>query len=71
MNELQAAGVQYGAARPGVISQFFLAWVLPIAVMVLLWNLLARRMGGAGQSVFSIGKSRARLVADPDTGVTL
>jgi cell division protease FtsH len=70
VNELQAAGVQYGAARPGFISQFFLAWVLPIAVMVLLWNLLARRMGGASQSIFAIGKSRARLVADPDTGVT-
>ena len=70
MNELQAAGVQYGAARPGFISQFLLAWVLPIAVMVLLWNLLARRMGGAGQSLLAIGKSRARLVADPDTGVT-
>ena len=70
MNELQAAGVKYGAVRPGVISQFFLAWVLPIAVMVLLWNLLARRMGGAGQSLFAIGKSRTRLVADPDTGVT-
>src|SRR5580704_7185774 len=70
VNELQAAGVQYGAARPGVISQFFLAWVLPIAVMVILWNLLARRMGGQAQSIFSIGKSRARLVADPDTGVT-
>jgi cell division protease FtsH len=70
VNELQTAGVQYGAARPGFISQFFLAWVLPIAFMILLWNLLARRMGGAGQSIFSIGKSRARLVADPDTGVT-
>src|SRR5580704_7410814 len=70
VNELQAAGVQYGAARPGVISQFLLAWVLPIAVMVLLWNMLARRMGGQAQSLFAIGKSRARLVADPDTGVT-
>src|SRR6202040_3899239 len=70
VNELQAAGVQYGAARPGVISQFLLAWVLPIAVMVLLWNILARRMGGQAQSLFAIGKSRARLVADPDTGVT-
>jgi cell division protease FtsH len=71
VNELQAAGVKYGATRPGFISQFFLAWVLPIAVMVLLWNLLSRRMGGgAGQSIFAIGKSRARLVADPDTGVT-
>jgi cell division protease FtsH len=70
VNDLQAAGVRYAATRPGVISQLFLAWVLPIAVMVLLWNLLARRMGGAGHSIFAIGKSRARLVADPDTGVT-
>ncbi len=70
VNELQAAGVKFGAARPGVISQFLLAWVLPIAVMVILWNLLARRMAGPGQSLFAIGKSRARLVADPDTGVT-
>jgi cell division protease FtsH len=70
VNELQAADVKYAAARPGFISQFLLAWVLPIAVMVLLWNLLARRIGGAGQSLLSIGKSRARLVADRDTGVT-
>jgi cell division protease FtsH len=70
VNEMQSAGVQYGAVRPGVISQFFLAWVLPIALMVLLWNLLARRIGGAGQSLLAIGKSRARLVADRDTGVT-
>ncbi|MBV8143272.1 MAG: ATP-dependent metallopeptidase FtsH/Yme1/Tma family protein, partial [Verrucomicrobia bacterium] len=70
VNALQAAGVKYAAARPGVISQFFFAWVLPIVVMVFLWNMLSRRMGSAGQSIFAIGKSRARLVADPDTGVT-
>jgi cell division protease FtsH len=70
VNELQAAGVQYAAARPGVISQFLLAWVLPIAVMLLIWNLIMRRLGRAGGAAFAIGKSRARLVADPDTGVT-
>jgi cell division protease FtsH len=70
VNELQAAGVQYGAERPGVISQFLLAWVLPIVVMVFLWNLLARRIAGPGQSILAIGKNRARLVADRDTGVT-
>jgi cell division protease FtsH len=70
VNEMQAAGVQYAAARPGVISQFLLAWVLPIAVMVLIWGFIMRRIGGAGQAAFAIGKSRAKLVADPDTGVT-
>jgi cell division protease FtsH len=70
VNELQAAGVQYSAARPGVISQFLLAWVLPIVVMVLIWRFIMRRLGGAGQAALAIGKSRAKLVADPDTGVT-
>ncbi len=69
VNDLQAAGVQYSAARPGVISQFLVAWVLPIGLMILIWTVISRRMAGASQSLFSIGKSRARLVADPDTGV--
>src|ERR1700704_4981006 len=70
VKELQAANVEYAAARPGLISQLLLGWVLPIVVMIGLWSLLARRLNPTGQSIFSIGKSRARLVADPDTGVT-
>ncbi len=38
--------------------------------MVLLWVFLSRGLRSAGQSVMSFGKSRARLVADRDTGVT-
>jgi cell division protease FtsH len=38
--------------------------------MGLLWSFLVRRIGTAGESLLSIGKSRARLVADRDTGVT-
>jgi cell division protease FtsH len=70
VKELQAAGVEYGAVRPGFISQFLIGWVLPIVVMVGLWSLFARRLNPTGESIFSIGKSRARLVADRDTGVT-
>jgi cell division protease FtsH len=70
VRELQAAGVEYAAARPGFISQLIFAWVLPIAIMIGLWYLLMRRMGAAGGSLLSIGKSRAKLVADRDTGVT-
>jgi cell division protease FtsH len=70
VRDLQAGGVEYGATRPGIISQLLFSWVLPIALMDVFLNFLARRMGGAGQSLLSIGKSRARLVADRDTGVT-
>src|SRR5260370_30257958 len=38
--------------------------------MVGIWTFLTRRLNPSGESIFSIGKSRARLVADPDTGVT-
>jgi cell division protease FtsH len=69
VRELQAAGVEYAAARPGFVSQLIFAWVLPIAIMIALWYMLAR-MGSAGGSLLSIGKSRAKLVADRDTGVT-
>ena len=38
--------------------------------MVVLWVFLSRGLRTAGQSVMSFGKSRARLVADHETGVT-
>jgi cell division protease FtsH len=70
VKQLQAAGVQYAAARPGFMSQLLVSWILPIAFIFILWRFLARRMGTAGQSIFGIGKSGAKLVADSDTKVT-
>ena len=70
VRQLQEAGVEFGAARPGFLSQLLGSWILPIAFIFILWSLLARRMGGAGQSIFGIGRSGARLVADSDTKVT-
>jgi AFG3 family protein len=48
-----------------------LSWILPIALMVILWIFLMRRMGGgAGGQIFNIGKSRAQLF-DKDTHVNI
>lgn len=70
VDELQAAHVKFVGVRPGFMSQFLWAWVLPIGAMLLLWMFLSRRMGAAGSSIFGFGKSRAKLVADKSTGVT-
>jgi cell division protease FtsH len=70
VKQLQAAGVKFTGVRPGFLSQFLWAWVLPIGAMYLLWRFLSRRMASFGQSIMSVGSSRARLVADKDTGVT-
>jgi cell division protease FtsH len=68
--ELEKANVQFAGERPGLLSQVLLAWVLPIGVMILLWSFISRRIGSAGESILSFGKSRARLVAEKETGIT-
>jgi cell division protease FtsH len=70
VSELQAAGVNFSGTRPSVLSQFLMAWVLPLLILFGLWSLLARRFRAAGEGVFGIGKSRAKLIIDKNTGVT-
>jgi len=70
VDQLEQAKVTFRGVRPSIISQILYAWALPIGVMAVLWIFLSRGMRSAGQSVMSFGKSRARLVADRDTGVT-
>jgi cell division protease FtsH len=70
VDELEAAGVQFRGERPSLVSQFLFSWIVPIGVMMLLWSFIGRRVGGAGESILSFGKSKARLVAEKETGVT-
>ena len=70
VRDLQTAGVQFTGVRPSFMSQFLWAWVIPIAAMVLLWRFLSRRIGSIGQGLMSFGSSKAKVVADKDTGVT-
>ncbi len=71
VRDLEAAHVKFVGARPSFLNQFLLAWLLPLGLMVLIWSYISRRMaGGAGQSILSFGKSRARLVAEKETGIT-
>ena len=69
---LEAAGVDYTGERPRLLPQL-LMMLLPLLLLVVIWIAVFRRLGGgagASQAVLSFGKSRARLVADRDVGVT-
>ena len=68
--ELQAANVKFRGERPSMMSQFLVSWIVPLGIMVLIWSFIGRRLGGAGESILSFGKSKARLVAEKETGVT-
>jgi cell division protease FtsH len=70
VEELQRANVKFTGIRPNLVSQVLLAWILPIAIMILIWSLISRRIAGASQSVFGFAKSKARLIAERESGVT-
>jgi cell division protease FtsH len=72
LEDVEKAHIDYTGTQPSILPQILLAWVLPLGLLALLWFGLFRRMGGGGasQAVLSFGKSRARLVADRDVGVT-
>ena len=70
VEELEAANVQFTGRRPSFLSQFLLAWIIPIGIIILIWTFLARRLSGGAQNLLSIGKNKARIVVDKNTGVT-
>jgi cell division protease FtsH len=70
VKEMEKADVKFTGERPSMLTQFLLSWLFPIAIMVFIWSMLSRRMGKAGESILSFGKSKARLVVDKETKVT-
>jgi cell division protease FtsH len=65
---------QVDSANGGFLG-ILLIWVLPVALMAAVWFFLRRRMSGGGgtggmNSIFSFGKSKARVITGEQTGVT-
>ena len=70
VEQLQAAGIPYSGSRPGLIAQLLGSWVLPLGIMLFFWYWVSRMSGSAGQAILGIGKSKARVLVDKDTGVS-
>jgi len=69
--QLQAAGIPYSGSRPGFLAQLLNSWVLPLGIMLLFWLWIGRMStAGAGQAILGIGKNRARVLVDKNTGVS-
>lgn len=66
---------QYGVVVTGQIESTFLrdllSWLIPVALFVGVWMFMIRRMGGGlGGGLMQIGKSKAKIYVQTDTGVT-
>jgi cell division protease FtsH len=70
VKELDARHVKYeGLADGDWLTSLFMVWVLPMLLFGGFWLLVMRRMR-PGAGVMSIGRARAKLVAEEGTGVT-
>ena len=76
-DELRARGAQFQVKiveEMSPIVSFLISWVIPVAVMYLLFSLLMRsmtkKMGGGGIGGFGIGENKAKVYMEKSTGVT-
>jgi cell division protease FtsH len=70
---LSKFGVKYTRVHESTFLRDVLSWVLPALVFFGVWYLLVRRMAGQqglGGGFMSIGKSRAKVYVEKQTGVT-
>ncbi|RME55563.1 MAG: ATP-dependent metallopeptidase FtsH/Yme1/Tma family protein, partial [Deltaproteobacteria bacterium] len=67
---LDEKGIEYLAHHENNrFWEIFLSWVVPIALMIFLWNALFKRIG-PGTDVLTFGKNRAKLYMEKDSSVT-
>jgi cell division protease FtsH len=69
VSELEKYHVDYRGQYENDLLKSLLSWIVPLSLIFLLWILISRRMG-PGQGVMNFGKSRARIYAERETGVT-
>jgi len=69
IRDLEAAHLRFTGHADNAWLSILMSWVLPAAIFFGLWSFLVRRMGPQG-GLMAIGKSKARVYVEHDTGVT-
>jgi len=70
--DLEAADVRFAGTIESRWLSTLLSWVLPAVIFVGVWMFLMKRMGGMGgaSGMLEIGKSKAKVYMEKQTGVT-
>ena len=70
VKDLQKGNVRFSGSFENKIVRVIIEWILPFAVIILIWNLLMRKMGGAPSSVLNFGKSRGKIYGEDEIKIT-
>ena len=64
VGQLEEKGVKFTGRQANTFFGQVISWILPILIMVAIWNFTMRRMNIGGAGILNVGQSKAKLVAD-------
>ncbi|MFC4521550.1 ATP-dependent zinc metalloprotease FtsH [Cupriavidus pinatubonensis] len=70
VQELEAAKVRFVGQADNKWIGALLSWVVPAMLFFAVWSFLIKRMGGAAGGMMELGKSKAKVYMQKETGVT-
>ncbi|MBI3898870.1 MAG: ATP-dependent metallopeptidase FtsH/Yme1/Tma family protein [Gammaproteobacteria bacterium] len=70
VKELETANVRFTGKIESRWLATLLSWIVPTAMFVGVWWFLMKRMGGAAGGMLEIGKSKAKVYMEKQTGVS-
>ena len=70
VHELQAANVRFTGTAENTWLSLLASWVLPAVIFFGLWSFVVRRMAGVQGGLMAIGKSKAKVYVERNTGVS-
>jgi cell division protease FtsH len=74
IERLEAAGVTYKQKIPDTTSSLILdilfSFVVPVLLIWIVFGVVMRKMGGGSSGIMGVGKSRAKIYVQKETGVT-
>ncbi|KWR90871.1 ATP-dependent zinc metalloprotease FtsH [Cupriavidus sp. IDO] len=70
VQDLEAAKVRFVGQPDNKWIGALLSWVVPALLFFVVWSFLIKRVGGAAGGMMEIGKSKAKVYMQKETGVT-
>jgi cell division protease FtsH len=70
LRELEARNIRYRVEAQNPWIFYLLSWVVPILLLFFLWRFFIGRVGGVDRNLMAIGRSKAKVYVNQDTGVT-
>ena len=70
VQELETAKVRFAGVIESNWLSTLLSWVLPAVIFFALWGVIMKRMGGGAGGFLEIGKSKAKVYMEKQTGVS-